>query len=126
MWNQILYSVEQIFVSAAVAAVTAVIGVVGRHAISFITLKETALVAKMGVDKYNAQLSTARECWGIVDEFFRIHPELTKSIDTAAVKFEDELLKKVPGLTPDEINHLRQAVAGEVNKGKTAVVAAQC
>jgi hypothetical protein len=122
MLNQILNAVEPIIVSAAVACLTALVGLVGNAAVKFIATKK-ALIQQIGVDKYNADLQTARNVWGVVDEEFRTHPELTKTIESAAAKFEDELLKKVPGLTPNEIDHLRQVVAGEVNKGRAVVTA---
>lgn len=124
MLNQILNAVEPIIVSAAVACLTALVGIVGNAAVKFIATKKAALEQQIGVDKYNSDLQTARNVWGVVDEEFRIHPELTKTIESAASKFEDELLKKVPGLTPDEVDHLRQVVAGEVNKGRAVVTAA--
>jgi len=65
----------------------------------------------------------ARTVWGIVDEYFRVNPQLTKTIETAGLKFADEIRKKIPELTDDEVTHLQQAVAGEVNKGKAAVIA---
>jgi hypothetical protein len=123
MLNQILNAVEPIIVSAAVACLTALVGLVGNAAVKFIATKKAALIQQIGVDKYNADLQTARNVWGVVDEEFRTHPELTKTIESAAAKFEDELLKKVPGLTPNEIDHLRQVVAGEVNKGRAVVTA---
>ena len=33
-----------------------------------------------------------------------------------------EILKIIPGLTKNEIEHLRQAVAGEVNKGRAVII----
>jgi hypothetical protein len=123
MLNQILNVVEPIIVSAAVACLTALVGLIGNAAVKFISTKKVALEHQIGVDKYNADLQKAREVWGIGDEFFRTHPEMTKTIETAAAKFQDELLKVIPALTTDEIDHLRQAVAGEVNKGRAAVTA---
>jgi hypothetical protein len=123
MLNQIVNVLAPIIVSTAVACLTALVGIVGNAAVKFIATKKAALVQQIGVDKYNADLQTARNVWGVVDEGFRTHPELTKTIETAAAKFEDEMLKKLPGLTPDEVDHLRQVVAGEVNKGRAVVTA---
>jgi len=121
MLNQIASAVEPIIISAAVVVLTALIGIIGDAIVHFINVKKAALIQKIGVDKYNSNLQVAREVWGVVDEHFRINAELTKTAETAAVKFQDEILRKIPGLTVDEIDHLRQAVAGEVNKGKAAV-----
>lgn len=121
MVHALLTAVEPIFVSAAVAALTAITGIVGDGLIKFITAKKAAVIQKIGVDKYNSDLAVARNIWGIVDEKFRITPTLTKTAESAAAMFEQEILKKIPSLTPDEIDHLRQTVAGEVNKGRTAL-----
>lgn len=121
MLNQIMSAVEPIVISAAVAVLTAVISLIGSAVLRFLVTKKAELVQKIGVDRYNADLAVARNVWGIVDEFFRVHPELEKTVESAASKFEEEILKKIPGLTPDEIDHLRQTVAGEVNKGREAL-----
>jgi hypothetical protein len=123
MLQQVVNAATPIIVSAIVAILTAIIGLVGDAAIKFINAKKAAIIQQIGVDKYNADLAMARTVWGIVDEYFRTNPQLTKSIETTGLKFADEIRKKIPGLTDDEVTHLQEAVAGEVNKGKAAVTA---
>lgn len=77
--------------------------------------------AQIGAATYTQRLNLARQAWGIVDEYFRITPNVTKTIDAAQAKFTDVIRKMVPSLTDEEIAQLRQAVAGEVNKGKSAI-----
>ncbi len=80
-------------------------------------------MARTSAATYDSNITIAREVRGIVDEHFRISAGLAKTFSAAADKFEEEILKIIPGLTKDEIDHLRQAVAGEVNAGKAAVLA---
>ena len=124
MLQLISNAITPILISAIVAVLTAIIGIVGNAMVKFLAAKKSAIEQKIGVDKYNADLQVAREVWGIVEEFFRTNPQLTKTIQTAAATFADEIRKKIPGLTDDEVAHLRQAVAGEVNQGKAVITAA--
>jgi hypothetical protein len=36
--------------------------------------------------------------------------------------FDELLMKKAPGITKEELDYFRQALAGEFNKGKAVVV----
>lgn len=121
MTQQIINAIVPVLVTAIIAVLTAVIKLVSDAAIEFIEKQKEALVIRTGVEKYNAELTVAREVWGIVDEYFRITPNVTKTMETAQERFTQELLKRIPGLTADEIEHLRQAVAGEVNKGREVI-----
>lgn len=123
MIQQIVNTVVPVAVAALVAVLVAVIKAVGDAAVSFIGKKKEALEAQIGAATYTQRLAFARQAWGIVDEYFRITPAVTKTVDTAQAKFAEVLKKMVPSLTDEEIAQLRQAVAGEVNKGKTAVTA---
>ena len=96
---------------------------VGDAAIDFLNKKKEAVANQIGIEKYNSNLAKAKDIWGLVDEEFRITPALTKTIESAQEMFEEKILKLIPGLTKDEIEHLRQAVAGEVNKGKAVIIA---
>lgn len=122
MWAQIASGLEPAFVSAALAIMTAIIGVIGGAIVQLLAQKKAAIIQKIGVDRYNAELAEAKAVWGIVDEFFRINPALSKTVETAAAKFNEILHTRLPYLTSNELDHLRQAVAGEVNKGKGVLI----
>lgn len=122
MWAQIATGLEPALVSAALAVLTAIIGVVGGAIVQLLATKKSAIIQKIGVDRYNQELAEAKAVWGIVDEFFRTNPALSKTMATAAAKFNEILSKRLPYLTSDELDHLRQAVAGEVNKGKAVLI----
>lgn len=118
MLSQILQGLEPAVVSACVAVLTALIGIIAAALVKFIEAKKDALREKVGADRYDAQLAVARECWGIVEEYFRLHPTLTKTAQAAAELFAEELRKSYPDLANELVDHLRQAVAGEKNAGR--------
>ena len=124
MLQQIINAVVPVAVASIVAIFVAIIKAVGDAAISFIEKKKEAVQVKIGVDTYNQRLAFARQAWNIVDEYFRITPAVQKTVDSTGKMFADEMKKLVPSLTDEEIEQLRQAVAGEVNKGKAVVTAA--
>lgn len=54
----------------------------------------------------------------MVDEKFRITDDLKELLKSKADEFDKILLNKFPYLTQSEIADIRQAIAGEINKGK--------
>jgi len=121
MLQEIINSVVPILISALIAVLVAVIKAVGDAAVQWIEKKKEALAVGIGVDTYNQRLSFAYQAWYIVDEFFRITPTVTKTIEAAQAKFAEEIKKLIPAITDDEIDQLRQAIAGEVNKGRDII-----
>ena len=101
-------------VTAGVGVLVVVIKSVGDMAIKFIQEKIE--------DEYNKKKSLALDAWNIVDEYFRITPTVTKTVEAAQVKFAEELKKLIPSITDTEIETLRQAIAGEINKGKEKLI----
>ena len=123
MVQQIINALIPIIVTAVGAVLCKVIYIVGDALVAWLAEKKNALVIKIGADSYNQNLAFAKAAWDIVDEYFRITPNITKTIDAAQVKFAEELKKLVPSLTEAEIESLRQAIAGEVNKGRDVIIA---
>ncbi|MBZ9615276.1 hypothetical protein [Clostridium estertheticum] len=127
MLNQILNFISNQVVPVAVAGTFAFlikeITPVGTALISLFDKKKIAVANKIGIDTYNGNIEKATNVWGEVDEEFRITPLLTKTIEAAQDLFAQKLLKVIPGLTTDDIEHLRQSVAGVVNKGKADLIA---
>jgi hypothetical protein len=119
MLNQILEALA----TALVAILLAVISYVAAKVTSYLSAKKAAIIAKAGADKYNAELTVAQSVFDIVDEAFRTNPSLQATISNKIDMFQTEILKKCPYLTQDEIDHLRQAVAGAVNEGKAVITA---
>ncbi|OPJ59109.1 hypothetical protein [Clostridium oryzae] len=122
MVQQVINEIVPVVITCLISVITIIIKSLGDAAVAFIQAKKNAEIAKMGVEKYNNELAVAKNVWNIVDEYFRITPTVEKTIDSAQAKFKEEILKKIPYLTDADIEHLRQVVAGEINKGKDVIV----
>lgn len=68
--------------------------------------------------RYAKQRQIAIEIWHMVDEHFRITDQLKNEFKTKADMFNKFLLAKCPELKQEDIDYLRQTIAGEVNKDK--------
>jgi hypothetical protein len=112
MLNQIL----EALITAFVALLLVLIPILGTYLTNFI-------VTKFKGQKYANAMNIARNVWGIVEEYFRTNPGTMATIEAKINLFETEILKQCPYLTTDEIDHLRQAVAGAVNEGKDVILA---
>jgi hypothetical protein len=64
-----------------------------------------------GADKYNSTYTIAKGFFYQAEQAFKFIPGAGS---LKADMFDKLLLNKVPGLTQDEINHFREAIAGEV------------
>ena len=123
MLQTIINALVPVLLTAITGVLVAVIKAVGDAGVKLITEKISAVKIKAGADKYNHYLTLAKQAWNIVDEEFRITPMLDKTFAAKQEEFETQIKKLIPEITDDEIEQLRQAVAGEVNKGKAAVAA---
>ena len=130
MEQWIISNIVPILATALFAVITAIVKGIGDVIIAYFSRKEKALIAKIGADTYNHDLTVARSVWGMVDEEARTNPELQKIIGNVTARiqakqklFAEKIQKAIPGITDDEIEQLRQAVAGEINKGREALTA---
>ena len=130
MEQWIISNIVPILATALFAVITAIVKGIGDVIIAYFNRKKDALIVKIGADTYNADLAKARSVWGMVDEDARTNPELQKLAGdvTARIQakqklFAEKIQKAIPGITDDEIEQLRQAVAGEVNKGRAVLMA---
>ena len=121
--NEIINAVQPAVASAATLILTAVISAVGAKLVALINRRKEKVVAEIGAAEYNRKLGIAKQVWGAVDEYFRITPNVQKTVDTASGKFAEMLGKALPGITTDEIKQMQAVVAGEVNAGRAAVEA---
>lgn len=67
-------------------------------------------------------IQAAKVVWHIVDEHFRISETVEEKLASKADMFDKMLLAKFPELSQSDVAELRQAIAGEVNQGKAAVI----
>ena len=122
MLDQILNQIVPILVTVIVGVLVVVIKSVGDAATSYIQAKKDAIVLKIGVDKYNQQLAFAGSIWDIVEENFRIGGMVWDIILQKQEMFDKLLKEKVPSLTNEQKESLRQSIAGVVNSGRDIIV----
>ena len=105
-----------------IAGVIAVLGVtikaVGDVVIQLIEKKKKEVEQTLKLNEHKQELQTAREVWDMVDEKYRITGNIKDLIKSKADDFDRLLLEKIPYLTKEQVQDLRQTIAGEVNKGK--------
>lgn len=74
--------------------------------------------AKVSTEQYTKLKNVGQNAWFIVEEYFRLHPEEKTSVEAKVIKFANEVRKKIPCVSDSELETLRQAIAGEINKNK--------
>lgn len=125
MWQTAFNTILAAAAAALAAVLAAAVKALGDAGIDYIRQKQKELQARIGMEQYNRNLSFARQAWNMVDEYFRITPTVQKTVEAKQQEFAKELKKLIPAVTDPEIELLRQAVAGEVNKGREALLPAQ-
>ena len=123
MFQTIINMVTPILIASVVAVLTALITAVVRVVIKLITEKIKSVRVKAGADKFDAWMKAAKAVYLAVDEKFRITPALTKTFESAQDMFDSEFRKLFPSITDEQVSAVRQAIAGEINKGKADIVA---
>lgn len=121
MWQEALNTIGTAALTALVGVGVVVIKVLGDAAVKYISEKAAAVKAKAGADKWNHWMDLSRAAWNAVDEEFRITPTLESTISAKQKLFDEALKRAIPEITDAQIEQLRQAVAGEVNKGRAAI-----
>ncbi|MCY1713724.1 hypothetical protein [Caproiciproducens galactitolivorans] len=123
MYQQIINALVPVLITAFTGVLVAIVKAVGNAGVQLIEEKAKAVKAKAGADKYDQYMKYAWSAWNMTDENFRITPALEKTFAAKQAEFEVQIKKLIPGITDEEIEMLRQAVAGEVNKGREAIEA---
>lgn len=124
--TQVLSEAAPYVVAAVVGILIMVIKKVGdaviEKVVEVLPHVQKLLEQKLGVEKTKQLESQAWKVWQQVDEHFRITEFVGDVIKAKQDMFDKLLLEKVPGLTQKQVEDLRQAIAGEVNKGKEKIV----
>ena len=111
--------------TAAIVAIVGVIGFaiksLGEVVIAFGVAKVDEIKAKAGSAKFDVNLKAAQATFAAVDENFRITDGLEKTVDATQEQFKVLIKKLVPAITDEQIEVMRQAVAGQINAGKAAL-----
>ena len=81
---------------------------------------------KAGVEtlilKNESYIKVAKQIWYMIDENFRISTIVEEKLKSKGDLFNEAILKKFPELSQEDVNNLRQAIAGEINQGKEEVI----
>ncbi|NRT76282.1 hypothetical protein [Clostridium beijerinckii] len=97
-----------------------------RTALKLIIKVLESKLIKSGVEeqilKNKNYITAAKQVWNIVDEHFRISKTIEEKLASKAEMFDKLLITKFPELSAGDIAEIRQAIAGEVNQTKAAVV----
>lgn len=118
----IINGVMPAITAAFVGVIIVIIKNVGDALINLAEVKAKELSQKYKLDKYSELINTAKDIWNIVEEKYRITENVEELVESKANMFDRLLLKKVPTLTQEQLNDIRQALAGEFNKGKKVIL----
>jgi len=118
MKELLINQIAPIVATAIVAILVAIIKQVGSVAIEFLVAKKKEAEQNTKISGHEAELNTAKEVWNIIEEKFRITENATQFLDSKADEFDNLLLQRIPELSAKNLEDLRQAIAGEYNKGK--------
>ncbi|MGU8444780.1 cobalt ABC transporter permease [Clostridium perfringens] len=106
-------------VGVALATVlVAIIKSVGNEAVEYLKAKKKVADQKIKESKYNELFEVGKNIWNMVEEKYRVTDNIENLAKSKAAMFDRMLLEKFPHLTERELTEVRQALAGEYNKGK--------
>ena len=119
MKEVLINQIATIATTAIVAILVATIKQVGSVAIELLVTKKNESEEKIKASGHEAELTSAKEVWNIIEEKFRITENAIQILNSKADEFDKLLLQRIPGLSSQNLDDLRQAIAGEYNRGKS-------
>lgn len=120
--NEVLQPVLTAIAIGATGVFIAIIKSVGSATVAYISKKKEVIEKDLQLSKYKEEFNTAKQVWNIIEEKYRITDNLNNFVTSKAAEFDKLLLQKIPYLTKDQVEELRQSIAGEVNKGKDVLL----
>ncbi|MDK0890350.1 cobalt ABC transporter permease [Clostridium perfringens] len=105
--------------AAAIALFLAtIIKTLGDQLIQLIKIKVEATDQKLKASKYSEIYEAGKNIFYAIEEKYRVTDNIENLAKSKAAMFDRMLLEKFPHLTENELIEVRQALAGEYNKGK--------
>lgn len=105
--------------AAAIALFLAtIIKTLGDQLIQLIKIKVEATDQKLKASKYSEIYEAGKNIFYAIEEKYRVTDNIENLAKSKAAMFDRMLLEKFPHLTERELTEVRQALAGEYNKGK--------
>ena len=120
--NQIASIATPIILTGVSAILVKIIAPVADALVKYVIERMDASGITKTLAKHQNEISIAKSVWHIVEEKYRLTDKVEELITSKSDMFDSLLLAKIPYLTPENISDLRQAIAGEFNKGKQAVI----
>ncbi|MDU5651215.1 MAG: cobalt ABC transporter permease, partial [Clostridium perfringens] len=118
MKDVLLNQIGPVVIAAVVGIIAVIIKSVGDVVIQLINKKKEEVEQQLELNKHEKEIRVAKEIWNIVEENFRLKDKIEELAKSKADEFDKLLLEKIPYLTKNEVNDIRQAIAGEINKSK--------
>ena len=122
IWNSIVNVALPIIITGAVGLLAKLIYKVGDVLIDSAKAKKEESGLNQQLVQHKDEINTAKQVWNVVEEKYRITEKVEDLLVSKADMFDDLLLQKIPYLKKENLSDLRQAIAGEFNKGKQAVI----
>jgi len=123
MKELIINQIAPIVSTSLIAILIIIIKAIRQPAIDLFISKKNEVEQRIIASGHEQELKEAKEVWNIIEEKFRITENASAVLNSKANEFDNLLLQRIPGLTQTNLDNLRQAIAGEVNKGKAVIVA---
>lgn len=120
--NQIATIATPIVLTGVSAILVKIITPVGDALVKYIIEKIDASGVTKVLAKHQDEILNAKQVWNIVEEKYRLAEKVEDLLVSKADTFDELLLAKIPYLTKENLSDLRQAIAGEFNKGKQAII----
>ncbi len=122
MKELLISQIAPIGATAITAILVVIIKTIGGATVEVLAQKKEQIEQAIKANGHEQDLQIAKEVWNIVEEKFRITENAETLLSSKADEFNKLLLQKIPGLSQQNIDDLRQAIAGEINAGKAAVL----
>ena len=97
---------------------------VGKEVVKLVPKLVSFVVAKIGLTNYQKTKLVASDIWNVIEEHFRINGIIEDTVQAKVKMFESLIKIKIPAITDADIELIRQAIAGEYNKDKPAIIKA--
>ena len=116
--SEILPQILPIIGVALTSILLIIIKKIGNAVVEYIGKKKESIEQQINLEKHREVIEIGKEIWNIVEEKFRITENLEEFVGSKANEFDKLLSEKFPLLTMEQLEEIRQTIAGEINKGK--------
>lgn len=120
--QNLLNEILPLLITAIVGILVAIFKAIGDVVINYIEVKKQEVIARIGVEKYNQEKALAMDIWYVVEEHYRLSEKVEVTMNAKIDMFDKLIKEKIPYITDEQIIILRQAIAGEINRGKEAII----